>query len=102
MSYGDLLNPNKFEGIVNFFASFEVKFDDFPSVLHKRVEGSGLRVAAVQSRDRGKIIALFVPFDYNSNDTHRPHTDTLLGKIGSVYARCQYLWTGKGSNGVQT
>jgi hypothetical protein len=36
---GYSVNPNKFERVVNLLTVFDVQFDDFPSVLHKFVQG---------------------------------------------------------------
>ena len=44
---------------------FQAQLNCFPSSLQEGVEVFRLRVATSQARDRGDMIALFVPFDDN-------------------------------------
>lgn len=50
MSYGNLLNSHKLQGIVNLFTAFQVELDDFASAFHLCIQTFRAGVAAMQAQ----------------------------------------------------
>ena len=81
MSYGDLLNSDKFKRTDVIFIIFQTKLNDLTYTLHECVESLGLGVTTAEGRNSSNVITFFVLLDQYGEFSLGLHARTLMQDI---------------------